>query len=45
MVSVYWYYVSALVLSTNSFMQRPVGFKIVENDIIGKKQGSWILFL
>ncbi|QWQ39384.1 cytochrome ubiquinol oxidase subunit I [Gemella sp. zg-570] len=25
------------ILSANSFMQRPVGFKIVENDIIGKK--------
>lgn len=25
------------ILSANSFMQRPVGFKIVENDVIGKK--------
>lgn len=25
------------ILSANSFMQRPVGFKIVENSIIGKK--------
>lgn len=31
MLSAFW------ILSANSFMQRPVGFKIVENDIIGKK--------
>lgn len=31
MLSAFW------ILSANSFMQRPVGFKVVENDVIGKK--------
>ncbi|MBF0715294.1 cytochrome ubiquinol oxidase subunit I [Gemelliphila palaticanis] len=31
MLSAFW------ILSANSFMQRPVGFKIVENSVIGKK--------